>query len=147
MAAPSRRRLLIQYLEPSAAVDAATAGALAAHLAGALDRLPVTDLALGWKLRLEVVEAVREVVPGEVTVWRWVPVFTDSGSGRVADTYVAVGPDGAAPPPFRALADFRFLCLDHDEVVDGGFERVLDLAEIASIGLLEELMSRSTTRR
>ena len=43
-------RLLLQYLEPSPAVDAASPARLRDHLVAALERLPVTDLALGWRL-------------------------------------------------------------------------------------------------
>ena len=74
-------RLLLQYLEPSPAVDEADPRWLRDHLAGALGRLPVTDLALGWRLSAEVIEAIRSVVPASVSVWRWVPVFVDSGDG------------------------------------------------------------------
>ena len=64
----------------------------------------------------------------EVTVWRWVPVFVDSGEGRAFDSLVAVGPDGVPPPPFRDMADFRFLCLDREEVVEAGLARATTLA-------------------
>jgi protein-tyrosine phosphatase len=52
----------------------------------------------------------------------------------------------------RLLLEFA-PAIDDDDVPDPyyggpvGFERVLDLAEEASLGLLEELMSRSTGRR
>ena len=55
---PGGPRLLLQYLEPSPAVDAAAPGQLRDHLAAALDRVPVSDVALGWRLPLEVIEAV-----------------------------------------------------------------------------------------
>jgi len=133
----ARPRLLLQYLEPSPAVDAADPSSLRDHLAATLDRLPVTDLALGWRLAPEVIEAVLSVIPGDVALWRWVPVFVDSGSSRAADVRVAVGPSGVAPPPFRDMADFRFLCLDHEEVVEAGLERATELArEIDAAGVL-----------
>jgi len=130
-------RLLLQYLEPSPAVDTADPVRLRDHLAGALERLPVTDVALGWRLRPEVIEAVRSVIPATITVWRWVPVFVDSGTARAVDELVAVGPDGAAPPPFRDMADFRFLCLDHEEVIEAGLDRAVRLGcEIDADGVL-----------
>lgn len=131
------RRLLIQYLEPSPAVDALTPSEARDHLARAFDQLPVTDLALGWRLRPTLVSAVRSVVPSDVTVWRWVPVFVDSGEGRAVDPLVAVGPGGTPPPPFGDMADFRFLCLDQDEVVEAGLSRAIELArEIEADGVL-----------
>ena len=103
----------------------------------ALARLPVTDVALGWRLRREDIDAVRSIVPRSVAVWRWVPVFVDSGTARPADGFVGVGPDGTAPRPFRDMADFRFLCLDRDEVIDAGLERAIDLGhEIDADGVL-----------
>jgi hypothetical protein len=130
-------RLLLQYLEPSPAVDAAVPSSLREHLAATIEQLPVTDLALGWRLAPEVIEAVLSVIPGDVSLWRWVPVFVDSGSHRAADAHVAVGPSGVAPPPFRDMADFRFLCLDQDEVVSAGLERATELArEIDASGVL-----------
>ncbi len=132
-----RQRMLLQYLEPSPTVDAADPARLADHLAGAIARLPVTDLALGWRLRPEVIEAVRGVVPDKVAVWRWVPLFVDSGAMLPADSHVATGPSGEAPPPFHALGDFRFLCLDHDEVIAAGLDRSVALArEIGADGVL-----------
>jgi hypothetical protein len=137
MTVPSEPRLLLQYLEPSAAVDIADPQRLRDHLASAFERLPVTDLALGWRLGPEVIEAVTSVISSSVAVWRWVPVFVDSGSGRAADALVAVGPDGQAPPPFHDMADFRFLCLDYDEVVEAGLERAVTLGrEIDAHGVL-----------
>ena len=131
------QRLLIQYLEPSPAVDSLEPSEARDHLAHAFDRLPVTDLALGWRLRPALIEAVRSVVPSGVTVWRWVPVFVDSGEARAVDGLVAVGPGGQTPPPFRDMADFRFLCLDHEEVVEAGLERSIALAhEIEADGVL-----------
>ena len=130
------QRLLIQYLEPSPATATADPARLSDHLAFALGRLPVTDLALGWELRAEVVEALRRVIPAEVAVWRWVPVFTDPGTG-VLDEHFAVGPDGQAPPPFQGLADFRFLCLDQAEAIEVGLERAVRLGrEIDADGVL-----------
>ena len=128
MALPDQRRLLVQYLEPSPAVDSLSPAVARDHLARALDQLPVTDLALGWRLRPELVSAVRSVVPSDITVWRWVPVFVDSGEGRRADELVAVGPRGVPPPPFGDMADFRFLCLDEQDVVEAGLARSIELA-------------------
>jgi hypothetical protein len=137
MNAPVAPRLLLQYLEPSDAVDVADPSRLRDHLSMALDRLPVTDLALGWKLRPKVIEAVRSAIPTGVTVWRWVPIFVDSGTGHPTDRLLVVGPDGQPPPPFGDMADFRFLCLDHDEVVGRGLERATDLGrEIQADGIL-----------
>jgi len=133
----ARPRLLLQYLEPSSAVDAADPSTLREHLATTLEQLPVTDLALGWRLAPEVIEAVLSVIPGGVTLWRWVPVFVDSGSHRAADAHVAVGLSGVAPPPFRDMADFRFLCLDYEEVVEAGLVRATELAhEVGAAGVL-----------
>ncbi len=133
----NRARMLLQYLEPSPTVDAADPARLADHLAGAIAQLPVTDLALGWKLRPEVAEAVRVAIPTEVAVWRWVPLFVDSDAMLPSDAHVAIGPSGAAPPPFHGLADFRFLCLDHDEVIAAGLDRSVALArEIDADGVL-----------
>lgn len=128
MAETRRSRLLLQYLEPSPAVAALEPQRAREHLSRALGLLPVTDLALGWRLRPELAEAVRSVVPADVVVWRWVPVFVDSGESRDVDGLVALGPGGVPPPPFHDLADFRFLCLDHEEVVEAGLERSVGLA-------------------
>jgi hypothetical protein len=130
-------RLLLQYLEPSPEADTVEPARLRDHLAFAFTQLPVTDLALGWSLRPEIIEAVRTVIPAGVSVWRWVPVFADSGEGREVDGMVATGPRGEAPSPFRDLSDFRLLCLDHDEVVEAGLERAVALARgIEADGLL-----------
>jgi|GEM_PF-3731344 len=137
MTASPRQRLLLQYLEPAPVVDETDPQRLQDHLSGALDRLPVTDLALGWRLRPEVIDAIRSVIPDDVAVWRWVPVFVDSGTGRPADAHVAVGPSRRAPPPFGDMADFCFLCLDRDEVVEAGLERAVGLGqEIDAHGIL-----------
>lgn len=134
---PGVPRLLIQYLEPSPAVERAVPERLRDHLVAALEQLPVTDLALGWRLGPEVIETVRPAIPAEVVVWRWVPAFTDSGDGRLEDAFVAVGPDGQAPPPFHDLPDFRFLCLDRGEVIEAGLERARALVrEIDADGVL-----------
>ncbi len=130
-------RMLLQYLEPSAAVDRADPIRLRIDLALALERLPVTDLALGWRLRPDAIDAVTSVIPDRVDVWRWVPMFVDAGSGGGTDTLLAVGPDGLAPPPFHGLDDFRFLCLDRDEVVEASLTRAVALGrETAADGVL-----------
>jgi hypothetical protein len=96
----------------------------------------VTDVALGWELRAEVVEAFHRVIPADVAVWRWVPLFSDPATGVVEGRF-AVGPDGSAPAPFHDLADFRFLCLDQAEVVQNGLERAVRLGrEIDADGVL-----------
>jgi hypothetical protein len=137
MEASARPRLLLQYLEPSPAVDTVDPALVGEQLGFALERLPVTDLALGWDLRPELVEAVRSALPPDVVLWRWVPVFTDSGTKLRDDSHVAVGPGGLAPPPFRDMADFRFLCIDHDEVIDAGLARSVELAhEVDADGVL-----------
>jgi hypothetical protein len=130
-------RLLLQYLEPSEAVKRADAADLAEYLADALRRLPVTDLALGWELSPAVIDAVRPLVPARVTLWRWVPMLTDSGTGRPVDARIAIGIDGRPPAPFRDMAAFRFLCLDHDEVVEAGLARAISLVrEVDGDGVL-----------
>lgn len=135
--APPARRLLLQYLEPSDAVSTGEPRVFADHLGTALSALPVTDLALGWRLSREVIAAVRPIVPQEVTVWRWVPVLIDSGEGHDTDARVAVGPSGRPPPPFAGSSDFRFLCPDHDPVVEAGMARAIGLAaEVDAAGVL-----------
>jgi hypothetical protein len=132
-----RRRLLLQFLEPSDALTETDPGDLVRHLSRALDIIPVTDLALGWRLGPTLVRSLRAVIPPQVTVWRWVPLCVDpetlpSGSGALA-----VGPGQDPPPPFRGLPEFRFLCLDHDEVVRSALQRAIRLArEVDASGVL-----------
>ncbi len=137
MSEADQRRFLIQYLEPSPAVGAIEPTTARDRLVQAFDRLPVTDVAFGWDLRPDVAEAVRTVVPSDVTVWRWVPLFTDSGEEQPTDLMAALGPEAQAPPAFRDMADFRFLCLDRHEVVEAAGQRARRLAmEIDADGVL-----------
>jgi hypothetical protein len=127
-------RLLLQYLEPPLA--AAGEAAIAEHLASALSVLPVTDLALGWRLPAATIAAIRPLV-SETRVWRWVPMLSDPGHASVPDAWLAIGVNGRPPEPFAGSADFRFLCPDHDEVVDAALSRAIDLAhELDAVGVM-----------
>ena len=72
-----RQRLLLQYLEPSDALDRLGPEELVQRLSRTLDALPVTDLALGWRLGATLIGSLHAVIPAGVEVWRWVPIFVD----------------------------------------------------------------------
>lgn len=131
------QRLLLQFLEPSEATSTGDPGVFGDHLARALRTLPVTDLALGWRLSPEVIAAVRPLVPREVSVWRWVPALSDPGDAGTTHGRLAIGVDGGPPRPFAGSPDFRFLCPDREEVVAAALARAIDLAvEVDATGVM-----------
>jgi hypothetical protein len=121
---------------------------LADHLSAALSRLAVTDVALGWRLEPTTIAAVRPRIPPGVTVWRWVPILTDSGPSQQDPGRLAVGVDGQPPSPFQGSADFRFVCPDHDEVIEASLARAAAWAtEIDADGvLLDRIRWHSASR-
>jgi hypothetical protein len=133
----ARPRLMLQYLEPGPATEAAEPAALRDHLLFALELLRPTDIAFGWRLSPGQVSALRPAVPDGVTVWRWVPMLAHAGAEWATHEQLQVGPDGRSPEPFRAMADFRFLCPNHVGVIDASVGRAVGLArEIDAAGVL-----------
>jgi hypothetical protein len=64
-------------------------------------------------------------------------MLSDPGLGRLDAGHLAVGVDGRPPLPFQGSADFRFLCPQHDEVVETSLDRAAELAaEIKADGVL-----------
>ena len=65
------------------------------------------------------------------------PHLRRSAHPAVGDGPLAVGPDEDPPPPFSGLPEFRFLCMDYDEVGRAARERATRLArEIDADGVL-----------
>ena len=120
---------MLQYLEPGLLVDAASPAQLRDHLRLAMDVLEPSDLALGWQLRPDQIEAVRPVVADDVNLWRWVPMLAHAGAEWASERQLQVGPGGSAPEPFKGMDDFRFLCPSDPRVLEASVDRAVSLAQ------------------
>jgi hypothetical protein len=116
-------RLAVQYLEDGPGLATVSPGDARARLHVAFDRLPISDVLLGWNVPQDIVAACRdEAVERGAQFLRWHPLLTGDGSFVSRPEFQTVGLGGDPVPGFRGMPEFTFVCPNRPAVQ----EAVLD---------------------
>lgn len=103
--------LAVQYLEPGPATAGITPQDAQAHLRAACERLPISDVLLGWDLPTELVHAcAEETARAGARLYRWHPLLTGDGTFAPRPEWQTIGLDGEPVEGFRGLPGFTFVC-------------------------------------
>jgi hypothetical protein len=122
-------RLAVQYLEDSPGLAAISPGDARARLRAAFDRLPISDVLLGWNVPQALVAACREeTVRRGAQLFRWHPLLTGDGSFVPRPEFQTVGLGGEPVPGFRDMLEFTFVCPNRptvrEAVLDHLYEQI-----------------------
>jgi hypothetical protein len=101
----------VQYLEDGPGVAAIAPGEARARLRGALERLPISYVLLGWNLPPALIDACREETSrAGAQLFRWHPLLTGDGTFVPRPEWQTVGLDGERVEGFRGMPEFTFVC-------------------------------------
>ncbi len=104
-------RLAVQYLEDGPGLVAISPGDARARLRAAFDRLPISDVLLGWNVPQALVAACREeTVRRGAQLFRWHPLLTGDSTFVPRPEWQTVGLGGDPVPGFRRMPEFTFVC-------------------------------------
>jgi hypothetical protein len=104
-------RLAVQYLEDGPGLAIISSEDACARLRAAFDRLPISDVLLGWNVPQALVAACREeTVRRGAQLFRWHPLLTGDGSFVPRPEWQTVGLGGEPVPGFRDMPEFTFVC-------------------------------------
>jgi hypothetical protein len=122
-------RLAVQYLEDGPGLAAVSPGDARARLRLAFDRLPISDVLLGWNVPQALVAACREeTIEQGARLFRWHLLLTGDGSFVPRPEWQTVGLSGDPVPGFRGIPEFTFVCPNRpavrEAVLDHLFEQI-----------------------
>ncbi|HEY8447841.1 MAG TPA: hypothetical protein VIL01_12115 [Thermomicrobiales bacterium] len=122
-------RLTVQYLEDRPGLEAVTAAVARERLREAFAILPITDLVVGWRLPVALLDVCREeATRAGARFYRWQLVLAGHADFDPPAEWRAVGLDGEAAPAFRGMREFTFLCPHQPEARRQALAAVADVA-------------------
>ncbi len=118
----------VQYLESGPGVEEITPSDARARLRAAFERLPISQVLLGWNLPPALVVACREEADrAGARLFRWHPLLTGDGTFVPRPEWQTVGLDGELVPGFRGLPEFTFVCPNRPAVRQAALEHLTDV--------------------
>jgi len=101
----------VQYLEDSPYVAALGPEDVRSRLRGALERLPISYVLVGWNAPPALIHACREEATRTgAQCFRWHPLLTGDGTFVPRLEWQTVGLDSQPVPGFREMPEFTFVC-------------------------------------
>jgi hypothetical protein len=122
------KTIAVQYLENGPGIVDVDPAEARARLSGALDRLPISYVLLGWNLPASLVEACREVTSrAQAQLYLWHPLLTGDGVFVPRPEFQVVGLDGARVAGYRGMPEFTFVCPNRPGVREAVLSHLLDV--------------------
>jgi hypothetical protein len=122
--------LAVQYLEPGPEVDRIPPEQARARLRAAFERLPITDVLIGWNLPRSTLDACREEAhQAGAQLYRWHPLLTGDGTLIPQAAWRTLGLQGEPVPGFQGMPEFTFVCPNCAQARIAVLERVRQVVE------------------
>jgi hypothetical protein len=110
-------RLAVQYLEDGSDIARIAPRDAQARLRAAFDRLPISDVLLGWNLPEALICACADQVAyADARLFRWHPLLTGDGTFAPRQEWQSIGLSGDPVPGFQGMPEFTFVCPNRLEV-------------------------------
>jgi hypothetical protein len=110
-------RLAVQYLEDGSDIARVGPRDAQARLRAAFDRLPISDVLLGWNLPEALLCACADQVSrADARLFRWHPLLTGDGTFVPRLEWQSIGLNGDPVAGFRGMPEFTFVCPNRPEV-------------------------------
>ncbi|MEW5872536.1 MAG: hypothetical protein AB1894_24965 [Chloroflexota bacterium] len=104
-------RFTLQYLEGNPTLAERPQNTVRHRLRAAFQRLPITDLLVGWNLPPVLLETCQqEAQQAGARLFRWHPLLTGDGAFMPRAEWQTVGLDGRAVAGFQNMPEFTFVC-------------------------------------
>jgi hypothetical protein len=118
----------VQFLESSPATTDTPVRAVRAKLRDAFERLPISQVLVGWNLPDALLDAcAEECARAGAHLYRWHPLLTGDGTLVPEPAWQTIGLSGQPIPGFREMPEFTFVCPNRPAVREAVLAHLRDV--------------------